>query len=131
MDVYSIDNTSFTSKNTYLQKSKHSVTELERKYFRSLHKEAKARKFYQDYLATENELAEYGNINSMKDTFDIIKIFARMASKKLNSIICSDRAYKAFPNRFVEPDNKLNYPWRYYQLKSFSGDAMPSKIKRY
>ena len=50
-----------------------------------------------------------------------------MTNKKFDSVIHLDGAYTAFSNRFIEPDNK--YAHRNYQLKSFSGNAMPTQIK--
>ena len=124
-------NTSFGIKRTYLYRSKHSITKLERNYFKSLHKEAMARRAYLDFNKAEFDLVNYDGSNSLKDAWNKIKLFSKMANKKLRSVIYEDEAYSAFPNRFVEPDNKTSDPWRYYQLKSFSGDALPSQIKRY
>ena len=124
-------NTSFGIKRTYLYRSKHSVTKLERDYFKSLHEEAMARRAYLDFNKAEFDLVNYDGSNSLKDTWNKIKLFSKMAGKKLRSVIYEGEAYSTFPNRFVEPDNKTSYPWRYYQLKSFSGDALPSQIKRY
>ena len=131
MGVRPIDSNSFCAKHTYLHRSKHSVTELEKDYFKSLHKEAMARRAYMDFNKAEFDLVNFGEINSLKDAWNFIKLFSKMVRKKLSSVIYSDEAYGAFPNRFVEPDNKSNHPWRNYQLKSFSGDALPSQIKRY
>ena len=132
MRVQPVDNINMGSKHTYLQRSKCSVTKLEKDYFKSLHKEAMARKSYLDYRKADADLSTYdGCINSLGDAWEVIKIFARMASKKLESVVHLSDAHIAFPNRFIEPDNKYIYPHRYYQLKSFSGDALPSQIKRY
>ena len=124
-------NTSFGIKHTYLYRSKNSITKLERDYFKSLHKEAMARRTYLDFNKAEFDLMNYGGSNSLKDTWNKIKLFSKITGKKLLSVIYEDEAYRAFPNRFVEPDIKSSEPWRYYQLKSFSGDALPSQIKRY
>ena len=125
MKVQPIDSRSFASKNTYLQKSKYSVTKLERDYFKSLHKEAIARRAYLDFNKAEFDLVNYdGNM------WRSIKLFSKMVSNKLRSVIYETSAYNAFPNRFVEPDDKLADPWRHYHLKSFS-TKMPSAIINY
>ena len=131
MQVQSINNISFSSKNTYLERSKHAVTKLEKNYFKSLHHEAMARKLYLDYRKAESQLEEFEEgVNSLEDAWKVIKIFARMTSKKISSARSEADAYQAFPNRFIEPDDKNAYPWRHYKLKSFS-KKMPSQIKNY
>ena len=127
MKVQPLTSNSFCAKNTYLQKSKHSATKLERDYFKSLHKEAMARKSYLDYRKAECELDNFEEgINSGKDVWSAIKILAKMAKKKLDSVTYLSDAHGAFPNRFIEADNTHIYPHRHYQLK---GNSLPEKIK--
>ena len=130
MEVQSVGNINFGAKNTYLQKSKHSATKLEQKYFKSLHFEALSRMHYLKYQKLDEQLVNVGDLSSTKEVWNALKLFGAMLKQKVKSALYAGDAYGELPDRFIEADNKYVYPHRHYQLKSFSG-SMPTQIKKY
>lgn len=136
----SINPTSFSSKNTFLQKSKSAyldakivarkegltplakskIAELEKlgAYYKSLHFEAEARL---DNIKSEKEfgkLKEPGTLETFPGISGLLKmakIFFKGCLLKFNSAITQGDSFGAFPERFKEADNTENKPARYYK----------------
>ena len=108
--------TNFGMKNTFLNKAKNARGIVERRYWESLHNEAKARLQYKKFQKAEKELAKVDE----DDSATFFKILSKMAYRKILSGIYSGRAYDKFPNRYLKPDNIANAfspNKRHYKIK--------------
>jgi len=106
-------NTNFESKGTFLNKAKSTTYNAKARYWKSLHNEAKARLYYQNFKKTEREFS-----HTKDNPLYLGKLLVKMAYKRLKSAVLYDRAFSKFPNRFAEPDKILANEERYYQLKN-------------
>lgn len=107
-------NTNFESKGTFLNRAKSTTYKAQARYWESLHNEAKARLYYQNFKKTEREFSNTKETNPLY----LCKLLVKMACKRLKSAALYDRACSKFPNRFAEPDKILANEERYYQLKN-------------
>ena len=121
MTVQKINPITLKVKNTFLEKSRNAINRTEKYYYESLDYEAKARMQYLRYKKADEEL------DNAKSSFDIIKIFLKMAKEKWQSFVYTTDSYSRFPNRFAEADNQHAYPIRNYKIKWDYRDAV--KIK--
>lgn len=139
MNVNSINSTTFSSKNTFLQKSKTAYSnakqilkkegltplakakfaELEKTgaYYKSLHFEAEARL---DNIKSQKEFEKLDEIFTFEcpgfsGLLKIAAIFVKGFYFKFNSAITQGDAFGAFPERFKEIDNIKNNPPRNYK----------------
>ena len=120
MKVQQIDNNSFRAKrvkNTFLNKSKNALNNVDKAYYKSLHYEAKARLHYLKFQKAESELSTLENINIPNKPMAFIRIISKMIKEKFKSFVFSGDAYGEFPNRYAEPDSIKMDPIRYYKIK--------------
>lgn len=115
MKINPINNTNFEAKNTFLLRAKNADNVSTKNYWESLHYEAKGRLNYQKYKQSEK------TFSTIEDTsvLTLLSILAKMAYRKLQSVIYETEAYSAFPNRFAEPDDcsENSTEDRFYKIK--------------
>ena len=112
---YENNNTNF-KKNSFLMKAKNAPQKLEKRYWESLHNEAKARLNHHKYMLAEKEFC-------LVDTKELLAphlmltAFLEMAYRKFQSFIYLKKALNKFPNRFIKADNSVATEKRFYKAK--------------
>ena len=108
------DNTTFGIKNTFLNRAKNAGSVLEKRYWESLHNEAKAKLNYMKFEKAEKEL----KMVKESDTITLVAgLLAKMAYRKVKSVIYLGKAHCKFPNRFAEPDSLFGKEAKFYNVK--------------
>lgn len=115
MQLQPITNTNFGAKNTFLRKAKLTLDSDEKKYFKSLHYEARARLHYIRFKEAEKALDNINDGTTINGSLKIVKTLIKMANEKINSVSDETNAFHSFPVRFFAPDNEQAYPYRYYK----------------
>ena len=113
--------TPFTSKQNFLKKSQQAVSSINKRYYESLHYEAKSRANYVKYNNAILELDKFGtfdNIDTFKKAFSLLKTFSKILYRKICSAFYEQKAYGLFPDRFLRPDDFHSKVFRYYDVKN-------------
>ena len=117
MQVQAVDNVSFNGvKNTFLNKAKLYGGVINKRYYQSLHHEAKARLAYMNYEKASHELTDMDFDWSPKSFAKAAKLMFKMVNNKIKSSDHMTLAHQKLPERFWQPDVFDVYPERHYKL---------------
>lgn len=117
MQIKSVDNYTFGSKNTFLLKSWHATSKVEQDYYRSLRHEAKSRLNYIKFKKDLRNVDRHSDLETLEDNYEVTVGLVKTLYHRLMSVIYKTKSHKEFPNRFAEPDDKLAKVKRHYKIK--------------